>query len=144
VSTTDNDQAGQCLCGAVTFVASVQANQPHFHACHCEICRRWSGGPTMMVSASNVSFTGEDLIRRYASSEWAERGFCSRCGTNLFFYLKEQDHYEMSVGAFNSQHDLSLTQEIYIDSKPSGYSFSGNHPRLTEAEFLASIGQGPG
>jgi hypothetical protein len=34
----------------------------------------------------------------------------------------------------------TLGSEIYIDSKPPGYAFSGEHTRLTEAEFLQFIG----
>jgi hypothetical protein len=29
--------------------------------------------------------------------------------------------------------------EIFVDNKPAGYAFAGDHPRLTEAEFLAQF-----
>ena len=32
--------------------------------------------------------------------------------------------------------------EIYIDEKPGGYDFAGEHPRLTGEEFMQSIGLG--
>jgi len=35
---------------------------------------------------------------------------------------------------------FTLGSGIYIDSKPPGYVFSGEYTRLTEAEFLQSIG----
>ncbi len=46
------------------------------------------------------------------------------------------------AGVFDDAEAFSLAGEIYIDSKPAGYGFVGDHPRLTEQEFLESIGAG--
>src|SRR5687768_16408905 len=75
---TMNSMSGHCLCSAVKFTA--EKVETHHHICHCGMCRRWAGGPVFGASASGVKFEGEEHITRYASSEWAERGFCSRCG----------------------------------------------------------------
>ena len=48
----------------------------------------------------------------------------------------------MSVGAFDDQSPFRLASEIYIDDKPPGYDFAGDHPRMTGAEFMASLGEG--
>jgi hypothetical protein len=129
---------GHCLCGAVTFTA--EDVDPHVHACHCSMCRNWTGGPMQAAQAGSVTFRGEQHIKRYASSEWAERGFCSECGTSLFYCLKEPQMYMLATGCFDDAEQFSLAGEIYIDEKPGGYEFAGEHPRLTGAEFLASIG----
>lgn len=76
---------GTCLCGDVTYEASVKANAG---ACHCKMCRQWSAGPFMSVHVDGeITFSGEQNISIYCSSEWAERGFCKRCGSNLFYKL---------------------------------------------------------
>lgn len=128
---------GRCLCGAVTFNAS--EIDPGIHCCHCDICRRWTGGPALSVSVGQVSFDGDANIQRYDSSEWAERGFCGQCGTNLFYRLKEADHYILWMGTFDDPGSFTLGSEIYIDEKPALYDFSGNHPRMTGEEFMASL-----
>lgn len=125
---------GQCLCGAVKLSADDVAAE--HEACHCRMCRRWGGGPFFAAHAGKVTFEGEDAVTRYASSDWAERGFCSRCGTHLFYHLLQGDLYIMSVGVFDNADDFRLDGEIFIDSKPDGYAFSGDHPRLTEKETL--------
>ena len=130
---------GQCLCGAVSYVAEGVAN--HFHSCHCGMCRRWSGGPGMAVNASSVAFNGEHNVGRYSSSEWAERGFCKQCGSSLFYHLKGSDDYILWLGTLDDQSAFTMAGEIYIDAKPNSYAFAGDHPRQTEAEFLASLGQ---
>jgi len=133
------EASGHCLCGAVTFTA--EDVQTDINSCHCGMCRRWNGGPAFATSVGKVTFEGEENITRYHSSESAERGFCSRCGTNLFFRLKEQDHYVMWMGSFDDQTPFNLAGEIFIDAKPPAYSLAGDHPRLTGEEFVASLQQ---
>ncbi len=130
---------GKCLCGAVTFTA--EGVEPHVHACHCSMCRNWTGGPMQAAQVGSVAFAGAEHIKRFASSEWAERGFCSECGSSLFYRLKEPEMYLMATGIFDDVDQFKLVGEIYIDEKPAGYDFAGDHPRVTGEEFLASMGQ---
>jgi len=129
---------GKCLCGAVKFTAEVPKST--FSACHCGMCRRWSGGaPFFAVGAESVSFEGEESLGRYASSKWAERGFCKTCGSVLFYFLIPAKRYAMSAGAFDDPSQFELSLEIFIDRKPDGYSIAGDHPRWTEAETFAKL-----
>ena len=131
---------GSCLCGAVAFEA--EEVETHLHVCHCSMCRNWSGGPLLAAGAGGVAFTGEENITRYDSSEWAARGFCNKCGSSLFYYLKPADRYIMCTGSFDDADAFSIEGEIYIDEKPAGYDFAGDHPRLTGEQFMASMQQG--
>ena len=130
---------GRCLCGAVTYTA--EDIETDMNSCHCGKCRRWTGGPAFVVSVGKVKFDDENHITRFDSSAWAERGFCSRCGTNLFYRLKEADHYVLSMGTFDDQALFNLAGEIFIDEKPATYELAGDHPRLTGEEFMASLQQ---
>ena len=132
------ESTGKCLCGAVKFTA--KDVNPNHSACHCSTCRKWGGGgPFFGVRNKGVTFEGEEHIGRYASSSWAERGFCKECGTTLFYYLKPMSAHMMSVGAFDDPTPFRLASEIFIDDKPEGYAFAGDHPRLTGAETLAKF-----
>ena len=117
--------SGKCLCGAVQFEATDV--EQHIHACHCSMCRRWNGGPAFAASVGSVTFTGEENITRYESSGWAERGFCSKCGSNLFYLLKP-NRYILWAGIFNEQ-SFDFDGEIYCADKPGWYDFAGDHPR---------------
>ncbi len=128
---------GKCLCGAVTFTA--EAVEQHVHACHCSMCRHWTGGPMQAARVDGVTYGGEEHINTYPSSEWAERGFCTRCGSSLFYRMPETGMTVMAIGAFDDQDQFDLAGEIYVDEKPSGYDFAGDHERLTGAEFMASM-----
>ena len=132
------ERTGRCLCGAVTFRTSPE---PHVHACHCEMCRRWAGGPFLGVNCGpEVAFEGQ--VTRHRSSDWAERGFCAACGTHLFYFFAQGPLYVVLVGLFDDQSGLSFDREIFIDRKPGYYAFAGERKRQTEAEFLDSIGAG--
>jgi hypothetical protein len=100
------------------------------------MCQRLSGGIFLTVTARGIEFEGEEHISIYRSSAWAERGFCNKCGSHLFYRLLNSDEYEMCIGTFDDQADFVLATEIFVDRKPAGYALAGDHPRLTEVETL--------
>lgn len=138
---------GGCLCGAVRF--TLNAAPTEYAACHCGMCRKFSGGIELgvQVPPGGVVWDNEDAIKTYASSDWAERGFCGTCGSSLFWRLTAegpmQGMLSLSGGALDTLEGIRLTSEIYIDHKPAGHDFAGDHMRMTEAELLASMGITP-
>lgn len=128
--------SGGCLCGAVRFTAHEVGTD--VHACHCSMCRAWHGAPAIVAFVDGITFDGGEIVR-YPSSRWAERGFCPRCGSSLFYKLKNAERYYVAMGAFDDQTQFELTDEIYVDEKPPGYDFAGERPRLTRQEFLDSL-----
>jgi hypothetical protein len=129
---------GHCLCGAVRYTAhDVEA---HYHICHCGMCLRYAGAPTMSVMAGRAVFENEAHVLRYRSSEWAERGSCRACGGHLFYHLFQPDLYAFNLGTLDDTAPYTLSGEIYIDHKPASYAFAGDHRRETEAEVLKRFG----
>ncbi|MDY0009506.1 MAG: GFA family protein [Bdellovibrionales bacterium] len=132
--------SGQCLCGKVSVTA--EAKTGTFHACHCDICRVWGGGPALAFQADDtLRITGEDNVTVYSSSDWAERGFCKTCGTHLFYRLKENGHCYPPLGLFNGTHGMTLHAQSFIDKKHPGYSFAEQTENLTAAEFYAQFAE---
>lgn len=140
-------QRGHCLCGAVRYTLAAPAKS--FAACHCSMCRRWTGGVEMGLHnpPGGIVWEGEENIATYRSSEWAERGFCRICGSGLFWRLTApgpmQGMLSLSVGSLDSVEGLSFDTEVYIDHKPDTYAFAGERTRMTEAKVLASVGAPP-
>lgn len=130
------DHSGSCLCGAVRVAAKTKSNS--IGVCHCTMCRKWGGGPLFAAECeSAVDFEGAEHISTFNSSEWAERGFCKKCGTHLFYRLKQEEHYAIPVGLFDDSEQWRLTEQIFIDQKPSFYSFAEKTKDLTGAEVFA-------
>lgn len=86
---------------------------------------------------TDVRFDGEEHVTLYESSEWARRGFCARCGSHLFYLLKADGRYFVPVGLFDSEEQFQFDHQIFIDKKPSFYSFANVTDNLTEEEVFA-------
>lgn len=126
---------GKCLCGAVTFTG--KGADTGIHVCHCSDCARWTGGPFMAVGFED----GIDLqgpVNWFKSSDWAERGSCTTCGSALFWRLQDGSMINVGVGNLDERANLTAIEEhIYVDHKPAFYNFADDAPRLTGAELLA-------
>jgi hypothetical protein len=127
---------GSCLCGSISFVAKNSSKS--IGVCHCTMCRKWGGGPFIEVDCgSEVSFEGEQNISVFDSSMWAERGFCSQCGTHLFYRLKETKQHMMPAGLFDLGEQAVFDHQVFIDEKPSYYNFANETEDMTGAEIFA-------
>jgi hypothetical protein len=128
-----------CLCGAVHL--KVAELKKRVGACHCNMCRKWSGTALMAVDCgSDVTIDGEENISVFDSSRWAVRGFCKHCGSHLFYRLKQNNQYMIPVGLFSDQEGFVFDHQVFIDKKPPYYSFADKTEELTEAEVFAKYG----
>ena len=112
---------GRCLCGGVTVTL------PHavrdVEACHCAMCHRWASGPWLGVEAPPGTTVEGDTLTVYPSSSLAERGFCSRCGSNVFYRFRSGPELVVSSGLFDPA-GFVLKREIFSDRKPAFYGFT--------------------
>jgi hypothetical protein len=138
IMTTQVERQGRCLCRAVNITVNLE--KMSVSACHCSTCRRWGGGPLMVVeSATPLQFEGEEHVQVYDSSEWAERGFCSRCGTHLFYRLKQGGFYAVPVGLLDNQDNWTFSLQVFIEEKPAFYCFANDTQTLTGKELVAQF-----
>lgn len=137
---TDSTPAqGTCLCGAIKIQADKMSTE--VGACHCGTCRTWGGGPLMATNCgTEVTITGEENLGVFDSSPWAERGFCKRCGTHLFYRIKQTGPTLIPLGLLHTDAKLSFTSQVFIDEKPAYYDFSNETETMTGAEVFAKFG----
>ena len=137
---------GQCLCGSIAF--EVVETIERVDVCHCNMCRRWVGAAFISADirhAAGISFQRDDTLTWYESSDWGKRGFCSKCGSSLFFRLKENENFwAVTAGSLDLPPGLNITKEIFVDEKPDYYALEGDQQRLTGPDFLASLQQSSG
>jgi len=78
---------GRCLCRGIRF--AVRLPTLFVAHCHCRWCREAHGAAYVTwVGVAEERFElqqGADLLHWYESTAQSRRGFCSRCGTTLFF-----------------------------------------------------------
>ncbi len=91
---------GGCQCGAIRYRAEGEIGFPH--VCHCRMCQKAAGSyfmPFGGVAYENFTLTrGEPAW--FQSSETVRRGFCSNCGTPLF-YDGGGDHISITLGSLD-------------------------------------------
>ena len=129
---------GHCLCGAV----SVTVDQPSntIEVCHCDMCRRWSGGPFFGlkgVKAEALLISGSEHVRSYKSSEWAERAFCARCGSGLWFHFLPGGTWSVMAGLFKLPVDFAVAKQIFVDERPDWARLAAASEEETGAQVIA-------
>lgn len=131
---------GHCLCGEVRVTIAELSEE--ITVCHCHMCQKFFGGPFLSLAGvlpKDVEISGEEQIQRYLSSEWAERGFCKKCGSGLFYHSLADDEYYFPAGLFAEIDQAKLTTEIFYDQKPAFFHFKESTEKLTEEAFLQKL-----
>jgi hypothetical protein len=91
---------------------------------------------------TQVDIEGEEHVTVFDSSAWAERGFCSKCGSHLFYRLKQKGQVIASAGLFDDQTGFTFDHQVFIDEKPDYYDFANETRNMTAAEVFATFGGG--
>ncbi|MCF1463376.1 GFA family protein [Agrobacterium vitis] len=120
---------GSCLCGAVRF--QVNGDLPPPDACHCSKCRKHSGHyfASTDVPKDKIEIDGSETISWYQSSEKVRRGFCSVCGTSLFFDPPARDWIAVAMGAFDGPTQTQLKMHIFVADKGDYYDIADGLPQ---------------
>jgi hypothetical protein len=123
---------GSCLCGAVSF--EVTGTLPPPDACHCSQCRKHSGHffASTDVPRAALRIHGADSLTWFRSSEKARRGFCSTCGSSLFWDPVDQmkhDWIGIAMGAFELPTNTRLKMHIYVADKGDYYDIGDGLPQ---------------
>ncbi len=121
---------GGCLCGAVRYRAD--GVDPNVTECHCGQCRRQSGHRYASVNArpDGVEIEGADRITWFSASDFAERGFCSRCGSHLFWKTADGKYLVLLAASVDEPNALKLAKHIFVDDKPGYYDIDDGLPRF--------------
>lgn len=129
-------KTGSCLCGKCRY--SFECDNLEVWACHCSMCRKWSGGPVMAMHIDGlVVFENEDSLKWYSASDWGMRWFCGECWSNLVWSMKDRSMMNPLIGSVDNVSDITFTTELFIDEKPEYYSFKNDTKQMTGAEVFA-------
>ncbi len=118
---------GHCLCGAIRFQTSAKPQGASM--CHCNQCRRQSGGiwSSAYVKEGELNITGD--VRWYASSPKARRGSCPTCGSFLFWQGAGEDTISFALGAVDNPTGLALEKHIFTADKGDYYDIADDLPQ---------------
>lgn len=121
-----------CLCGSV----SIDIEEPLEHvpeACHCAQCRKQTGNFLVAVNVRRTAMTvtGEEHVKWYQSSEKVQRGFCSVCGSTLFWKptIEGYEWTSIALGCFDTSMELKIAKHTFVADKGSYYEITDDAPQ---------------
>jgi hypothetical protein len=79
-----------------------------------------------------IAIRGADSITWYPSSEKVRRGFCSVCGSALFFDPVHRDWIAIAMGAFDKPTGTRLEKHIFVADKGDYYEISDGLPQKAQ------------
>ncbi|UAB76796.1 GFA family protein [Erythrobacter sp. SCSIO 43205] len=125
---------GSCLCGSVSI--TIDNAHREVDVCHCTMCQTWGGSMYAGIEAGQFTITGQEHITAYPSSNWAERAFCSKCGSHLWYKFTPTGNRTFLAGLFDLPDEMAIKQQIFIDEKPHWFDLAQDSPKKTGAEII--------
>jgi hypothetical protein len=132
--------SGRCLCGDIQF--SVQLPSKWVAHCHCTLCRRSSGAAFVtwvgLEEAHCQIADPSSRLRWYRSSAGGERGFCSHCGSTLFFRSPRwPGELHVTRANFDGEVDRAPQAHVFWDTRAPWVHLdeADGLPRKTAAEI---------
>jgi hypothetical protein len=119
---------GGCLCGAVRYRIDGEARG--LTACHCSMCRRWTGHGFASVTVARGALTVEGEVGWYESTPGeVRRGFCPVCGSSLFWDRIGAPETDVLAGTLDLPTGLRLQHHIYVADKGDYYEIADGLPQ---------------
>lgn len=129
--TTRPRARGRCLCGQVRY--AVTGELADVVNCHCERCRQFTGHHMAATSARRQDVVVDDaeaLLRWFFPVPDAGYGFCSRCGSSLFWQsAADPARWSVCAGTLDPPTGLRTRQAWWI-SQASDYHDRPDLPEL--------------
>jgi hypothetical protein len=110
---------GGCQCGAVRY--RLDAAPRHGNICHCRMCQKAGGAPFMaFAGVPHAAFVvTRGRLSTFASSDIAERGFCSACGTPLTYRGLGAGHISVTLGSLDDPNAAAPEIQLGVESQVS-------------------------
>lgn len=132
-------RGGGCLCGAVRY--AVTGPLRDVVACHCSQCRRTTGHFLAATAARHANFriTADAGLKWYPSSPGARRGFCSVCGSTLFWEGLGKPHVSIAAGTLDDSSGLKTVCHIHVADKGAYYEIEVGVPQIADGKFSVPL-----
>lgn len=121
------------MCGNIRYLIDAELIDAGF--CHCSICQRSSGAPT--VAWLTIPFSGFSYRKGQAgvfrSSERYQREFCPACGTQLAFRAQvEPETIDVTICSLDDRAAVEPEYHIWCQSKASWLHINDKLPQYPD------------
>ncbi len=129
----DSKITGGCLCGAVRY--EITGSLRDIVNCHCLKCRRFHGnfGAYSSVGEKDLTFVKQEGLKWFHSTTDETpnvyRGFCSLCGSSLFWHPKSQGTISVAAGSLDDPANLKTMGHVWLSQISGYYSINDELPK---------------
>ena len=127
---------GGCLCGEVQY--EIYGALRDIVNCHCSKCRKFHGnfGAYTSIQVENLKITQQKSLRWYKSptdeTPNVHRGFCSECGSSLFWHPKDQPSIAVAAGSLAAPTNLKTMGHVWCSQIADYYKIEDDLPQFDE------------
>jgi hypothetical protein len=109
--------------------------------CHCSQCRRMTGHFMAATAARVADFAllSQAPLRWYEASAEARRGFCSACGSTLFWAGNGKDYISIAAGTLDDASGLKFDCHIFVADKGAYYQIEPGVPQIKDGRFSLPV-----
>jgi hypothetical protein len=133
---TEPKHFGGCLCGAVRY--QVLSDLQGIACCHCSKCRKFHGhiAAYAMTTVNDLKIVEEGGLKWFRSitdeTPDVYRGFCSDCGSSLFWDPRGEDRIAVAAGSLDEPTNMKTLGHSWISQMGDYYEINDNLPKYVE------------
>jgi hypothetical protein len=130
---------GGCACEGVRY--EVRGPLRDVITCHCMQCRRTSGHFVAATACRRGAFS----LPKSATLKWFvavpgfRRGFCSECGSSLFFEEVGGERVSIAAGTLDEPQGLKIVAHIYVAEAGDYYEIEPDVQTCAGGEHSISL-----
>jgi hypothetical protein len=130
---------GGCLCGGVRY--AVRGLLRDVIACHCFQCRRTSGHFVAATACRRkaLTFVKDASLKWYIAIAGFRRGFCSECGSSLFFEEIAGERISIAAGSLDEPQGLRIAAHIFASEAGDYYKIDTAVPVSQNGEHNVAL-----
>jgi hypothetical protein len=128
---------GGCLCGAVKY--QIRGGLRGIVNCHCSKCRRFHGhfGAYTSVDFDDIEIIHDGDLKWFRSTTDETpnvyRGFCTECGSSLFWHPKDQKTISVAAGSLDEPTGLKTIGHVWTSQMGDYYEILDGNPKFDKS-----------
>ncbi len=127
---------GGCLCGEVQY--EIYGELRDIVNCHCSKCMKFHGnyGAYTSVKVEQLNIIQQKSLKWFKSitdeTPNVHRGFCSECGSSLFWHPKDQPTIAIAAGSLVAPTKLKTMGHVWCSQIADYYKIEDDLPKFEE------------
>ncbi len=133
---SEQKHTGGCLCKSVRYEILSELQGVAF--CHCSKCRNFHGhlAAYAMTTVNDLKLVEEGSLKWFRSvtdeTPNVHRGFCSECGSSLFWDPRGEDRIAVAAGSLDEPTGLKSLGHSWVSQKADYYEISDDLPKYVQ------------